>query len=166
MSLNAQSVLVAITVAFFIVLAIFSTFWLTAADIGAFDGHFFGYGFASTETYLRALSPDQLTLYTGPFRIADTIFPALIAFVHFRWFRRQTKGALRLGLTLVTALYLAADYTENMLVGRLLSLGATGITTESVAVASTFTQVKWAMLGLCLLAAAWAWFQSRKGGVR
>lgn len=159
-------ILFAITTVYFIALAVFSIFWLTAADIAAFDGRLFGYGFESTQTYLRALSPHQVALYTVPFRIADTVFPALVALTLLRWFRFQTVGTLRLVLTVLTALYLAADYTENMLVGRMLNLGADGITDLGVTIASGFTQVKWLALDLCLLAVAWTWFKSRKGNAR
>lgn len=163
MKLRTQLCLVVITIVYFLALAVFSIFWLSAGDVGAFDGHFRGYEFNTAKTYLAALTPRQSALYLGPFRIADTIFPALLALTLLRWFRHQTAQPMRLILTLLTALYLAADYTENMLVGRLLRLGADGITDQTVTMASGFTQIKWVVLIICLLAGVWLWLQSRKG---
>lgn len=166
MKTRTQIRLVVITIVYFLALAVVSIFWLTAGGEGAFDGHILGYGFKTAETYLAALSPAQKSLYQGPFRIADTIFPALLALTLLRWFRHQTAQPMRLVLTLLTALYLAADYTENMLVGRLLRLGADGITDQAVTTASGFTQIKWAVLAICILSALWLWFQSREGSAQ
>ena len=85
--------------------------------------------------------------------MADTAFPALLALALLLWFRRWSAGGLRLTLTLAVALYLGADYTENMLIARLVELGPERLTAQAVATASLFTQVKWTILAACFGAA-------------
>ncbi|MGC1496941.1 MAG: hypothetical protein WA790_14105 [Sulfitobacter sp.] len=161
MTLKGLKSLTVVTLAYFVGLAIFARFWLGAADLGTFDAQIFGYGLGDAQTYISGLSNGQIALYRGPFRIADTIFPALLALTLLLWFRRWTVGSARLSLTLVTALYLAADYTENMLVGRLLVAGADGLTMKDVDTASLFTMGKWGVLIVCLAAFLMLWWQNR-----
>ena len=66
-------------------------------------------------------------------------------------------------MTALTSVYLVLDYTENMLVARLLKAGADGITPQRVALASGMTQIKWAAMIVCFGAALWLRFRMRKG---
>ncbi|MFG6531619.1 MULTISPECIES: hypothetical protein [unclassified Sulfitobacter] len=137
----------------FAALAGFAETHLRAAGMGVLDGRLLGYDLPEVRAYLSALSPEQTALYLGQFRLADTAFPALLALALLLWFRRWSSGGLRLGLTLAVALYLGADYTENMLIGRLVELGPDRITAQAVATASLFTKAKWLILAGCLTAA-------------
>ena len=161
MTLRGLKILTSVTVVYFIGLAVFAVFWLSGADLGTFDSQFLGYAFGHAQTYIAGLTDDQIALYRGPFRIADTLFPALAALTLLLWFRRWTIGGVRLSLTLVTALYLAADYTENMLVGRLLAVGADGLSIGAVDAASLFTMSKWALLIVCFAAFSVLWWRAR-----
>ncbi len=163
MKLRGLKTLSAVTIVYFVVLAIFATFWLAGSDMAPFDSQFFGYNFDQAQMYLDDLSGEQVALLRGVFRVADTIFPALLALTLLLWFRRWTQGGVRLGLTLLTALYLAADYTENMLVGRLLSQGADRITLRGVETASLFTMGKWALLIGCFSALLILCWRNREG---
>jgi hypothetical protein len=163
MTLTVQSTLTVVSVLLFVGLAIFTTFWLTSAGLGPFDGQALGYGFNAAQSYLDDLTPDQRSLYLGPYRIADTIFPAVLTATLVLWFCTKTTGLFRAGCVAFTGAFLVADYVENMLVSRLIMLGADGITSEGVAFASALTQVKWAGLILCPSAAIWVWFKRRKG---
>ena len=129
----------------FAALAGFAETYLRGGGMGVLDGRLLG--------YLVALDPRQTALYLGQFRLADTAFPALLALALLLWFRRWSAGGLRLALTLAVALYLGADYTENMLIGRLIELGPERLTAQAVATASLFTQAKWMILAACFGAA-------------
>jgi len=137
----------------FAALAGFAETYLRAGGMGVLDGRLLGYDLAEAGAYLAALSSRQTALYLGQFRLADTAFPALLALALLLWFRRWSAGGLRLALTLAVALYLGADYTENMLIGRLIELGPERLTEQAVATASLFTQAKWMILAACFGAA-------------
>ena len=146
----------------FAALAGFAETQLRVDGMGVFDARLLGYTLAEARAYLAALTPDQAALYGGQFRLADTAFPALLALALLLCVRRHAKGGFRLALTMAVALYLAADYTENMLIGRLLKLGPEGITEQTVATASLFTQAKWAILALNLAAISLLWARNRR----
>lgn len=162
MTRRGLTLLTLLTAIAFATLAGFAELRLRAEGMGVFDARLLGYGAAEARAYLAALSAEQIALYQSQFRLADTAFPALLALVLLLWFRRGARGGVRLALTLAVALYLAADYTENMLIGRLLDLGPEGITEPSVATASLFTQAKWAILAVCVGAAVLLWTRKER----
>ncbi len=162
MTRNGLTLLALLTAIAFATLAGFAEFRLRADGMGALDARLLGYGLTEVQTYLAALTPEQTALYRTQFRLADTAFPALLSLLLLLWFRRCTMGGLRLALTIAVALYLGADYTENMLIGRLLVMGPEGITAEAVATASLFTQAKWAIVAVCLAAAVLLWLRKER----
>ncbi|NUH67211.1 hypothetical protein HTT03_18145 [Sulfitobacter sp. S0837] len=162
MTRRGLSLLALLTVVAFATLAGFAELRLRADGMGVFDARVLGYGLDEARAYLAALTAEQTVLYKTQFRLGDTAFPALLSLLLLLWFRRRTRGGLRLALTLAVALYLAADYMENMLIGRLLELGPEAITRQSVATASLFTQAKWAIVAICLGAALLLWTRKER----
>ena len=162
MTRKGLTLLTLLTAIAFATLAGFAELRLRADGMGALDTQLLGYGLAETRAYLAALSPPQTALYQNEFRLADTAFSALLSLLLLLWFRRCTVGGLRLALTLAVALYLAANYTENMLIGQLLLTGPDSITAQAVATASLFTQAKWAIVAICLGAAALLWLRKER----
>lgn len=150
--MTLRSILAACSLAFFLLLVQFSVGWLGTEAGGAFDGRVLGYGLTDARAYLGVLKAEQTAFYLGAFRFADTLFPALLAVTLVLWLRPLWRGAFRLAVLVLVAIYLGADYTENALVARLLEQGPEMITERAVTTASLFTQVKWGALAICLLA--------------
>ncbi len=130
---------------------------LSAASGGGvpFDFRPFGYDLAQARAYLSALSPAGTALYLGPIRLCDTLFPILFTATLCLPLRR--RGELWFLPALAYGLF---DLAENIAVARLLRAGPE-VEQQAVALASGFTQVKYAALlvacGLSVFALVQAW---------
>lgn len=116
-----------------------------------------GYDLLAMRAWLAALSPEGVALYLGPVAFLDTLLPALIGLT-LLWWTRPVPG-LRDGLFVAvcaaTALaYVALDLAENATVGAMVRAGPVLIEPAKVAMASNFTQAKFAALALALVLAA------------
>lgn len=128
------------------------------ADAGGawpFDLRLMGYSLAEARAYLTALSPDGAGVYLGPFRLLDTLVPLLVtATLCLPLYRRGQfwfLPALAYGLF---------DLAENIAVARLLHTGPE-VEAKAVALASSFTQAKFAALAIAVLLALYALGRTR-----
>ena len=124
-----------------------------AAGAVPLDLRVMGYGLAEARAYLSALTPEGTALYLGPFRLTDTLLPILLTGTLCLPLRRRGQfwflPALAYGLF---------DLAENLAVARLLHTGPE-VEAEAVALASGFTQAKFAALVVAVLLALYALWQ-------
>lgn len=148
------------TVASYVLLAGIFGRQLVAEAGGAlpFDLRPMGYGLAEAQAYLAQLTPAGLALYLGPIRLNDTLFPLFLTATLCLPLRRRSE------LWFLPALaYGLFDLAENVAVARLLRAGPE-VEAQAVAVASGFTQAKYASLALAVCVALFAlWRAWRKG---
>ena len=140
-------------------LAVMSKLWIEPPGQAIFDARLFGYDVAAVDAFLLALSPEGREIYLGPFRVLDTVFPALAALALGAVIWRQSAGlhtVARLGMLVLPASYLMMDYAENALLADIIWRGV-GAVEQTVLRASQFTTAKWALLGLSGLAALGSW---------
>lgn len=159
---RAYSVLVAITLAIYGAMAIWTIPGITTAAGGLvpFDLRFGGYSTDDARAFLGALSLQGRVLYVGPQYVLDMFFPALLAVVLIgAILRLVTVRSLKWALIAVVLIGMVADYTENTLVTALLK-DPNPATDPAVAMASRATQIKSAMTGLAALAVGVAFVMS------
>lgn len=122
----------------------------SAGGLPAFDLRPFGYTAVEARAFLSALGPEGLALYTGPQRLLDMVYPALLAFVLIGALRHlYTKGWLLTLLVFVTLAGMGSDYLENMRVGLLL---AGDVSDLAIASASRSTAMKSALTSVAIVA--------------
>ncbi len=122
---------------------------LSAQSAGGlpFDLRALGYSLAEAQAYLAALTPEGTALYLGPIRLNDTVFPILFTATLCLPLRRREE------LWFLPALaYGIFDLAENVAVARLLRAGP-DVQAGAVALASGFTQAKFAAAFLAILVA-------------
>lgn len=112
-----------------------------------FDLRALGYSLADAKAYLAALTPEGTALYLGPIRLNDTVIPILFTATLCLPLRRL--GELWFLPALAYGLF---DLAENVAVARLLRAGV-DVEAGAVALASGFTQAKFAAAGLAILVA-------------
>lgn len=129
---------------------------LAAASGGGvpFDIRPFGYDLTEARVYLAALSPVGTALYLGAVRLNDTVFPILLTLTLCLPLRG--RGQLWFLPALAYGLF---DLAENVAVARLLRAGPE-VEAQAVALASGFTQAKFAALAVAVLLAAVALWQA------
>jgi hypothetical protein len=137
------------TLACYGVLVLYLAPQLSAQSGGAtpFDLRALGYGLAEAKPYLAALTPEGTALYLGPIRLNDTLFPILFTATLCLPLRRL--GELWFLPALAYGLF---DLAENVAVARLLRAGP-DVGAASVALASGFTQAKFAAGAIAVLVA-------------
>ena len=112
-----------------------------------FDLRALGYTLAEAKAYLAALTPQGTSLYLGPIRLNDTVFPILFTATLCLPLRRLGDWwflpALAYGLF---------DLAENLAVARLLRTGP-DVEAAAVALASGLTQAKFAAAAVAVLVA-------------
>lgn len=119
-----------------------------------FDLRPLGYDLATARAYLSGLSAAGTALYLGPIRLNDTIFPIL--FTLTLCLPLRGRGQLWFLPALSYGLF---DLAENLAVARLLRTGPE-VELQAVALASGFTQVKFAAVLLACLVALFALWQA------
>ncbi len=121
-----------------------------AGGLLPFDLRPTGYTPEEARAFLSALSEEGRAVYSGPQRLLDSIYPALLAVVLAGavkvLFRR---GLLRIVLMLAVLGGMLADYAENMRVAGLLAAGPEAAD-AMIAAASRATVAKSAMTGLVM----------------
>jgi len=127
-----------------------------AGGLAPFDLRIGGYGAGAANDYLAALSGAGKTLYLGPVRLLDTLFPMLMAGVLLlplgrRAWRGLAQG-LRVALGLPALAYGLCDLGENAAISRLLRADLP-VDPEAVRLASLLTQAKFLTFGLAVLVA-------------
>lgn len=124
---------------------------LAAQSDGAlpFDLRPLGYALADARAYLGSLTPAGAALYLGPMRLNDTVVPILFTATLCLPLRRMNQ------LWFLPALaYGLCDLSENIAVARLLRAGS-DVEAGAVALASGFTQAKFAALAVAVLVAVY-----------
>lgn len=117
-------------------------------ELPPFDLRITGYGLQEARAYLEALHPTQVTLYAGPLRWLDTLFPLLFGL----WILVTLRALGRPLVARIALVYVALDLAENALIGRMLAQGAEGVSAELVGWASGLTVAKFAAVALALIA--------------
>ncbi len=128
---------------------------LSAESGGAmpFDLRALGYSLEEARSYLSALTPAGIALYLGPIRLNDTVFPIL--FTATLCLPLWRRGQLWFLPALAYGLF---DLAENIAVARILRAGP-DVEAAAVALASGFTQAKFAAAILAILLALFALWQ-------
>lgn len=117
-----------------------------------FDMRPLGYSLVEARAYLSSMSPAGTALYLGPIRLNDTIFPIL--FTATLCLPLRGRGQLWFLPALAYGLF---DLAENIAVARLLRAG-NEVEMQAVALASGFTEAKFAaVLVACVLALFALW---------
>ncbi len=128
------------TLACYLLLMVWLAPLLLAQSAGGipFDLRPMGYDLAAAQAYLATLTPVGAALYLGPIRLMDTVCPILLTLTLCLPLRGRSElwflPALAFGLF---------DLAENVAVARLLQAG-TDVQAQAVALASAFTQAKFA----------------------
>lgn len=126
----------------------FSTFPQIIAGFGGYsppDLRLSGYSFADMQIYLTAMTAEGLQAYSGLHLYLDAIFPALLALcfaLPINGLLRHRPAALRIVAVLLPMAAALYDYLENILVARMVTLGADGITPKLVSLSSRATELK------------------------
>jgi hypothetical protein len=160
-------VLVAVTLAVYLVIVGWSLPRITAAAGGAtpFDLRPFGYTFEEAKAFMTALSPDGTWFYIKIQHRIDLAYPALLGatlLFAFAYLLPRAWGTWRWVLAAVIAVPgTLFDYLENHFVVGLLKIGPQAITPEIVANANRWTVLKSisttvAMVILIVLLLIWA----------
>jgi len=151
----AYWVLVAATavVYVYLVFAVGAHLKVLAGGQEAFDLRLSGYAMTDVQAYMSAMAPETPDYYTQVVRRVDTAFPVMFTAVLSIaiWFK--TGGAQRAFVFLPIA-YGVFDLFENAAISAMLEAGPDGLTPEIVGVASRLTILKFATLGLAMLALA------------
>lgn len=118
---------------------------LSAGGLQPFDLRPMGYGTDEARDFLAALGPKGLALYTGPQRLLDMAYPALMACVLIGALQyAYDKGWLLTLLTFAVLVAMGSDYLENMRVSLMLA----GDTSEQVISAASRATVMKSVLTL------------------
>ena len=117
-----------------------------------FDLRLTGYSMQDAQTLLAAYGPAGRAYYTNVQQRLDMILPAVLGLTLILTFRHLC--ARRPLLQALPALFIAADYTENSLLRRILDSGPDAIDSTALFAASIATQIKFAALIPALLAFA------------
>jgi hypothetical protein len=165
---RAYSVLVAITLAVYGAMAIWTLPGITTAAGGLvpFDLRFGGYSTDEARAFLGALNLQGRVLYVGPQYVLDMFYPALLAIVLIGAILRLIRFTpLRWALIAAVLIGMGADYTENTLVTALLK-DPNPASDAAVLMASRATQIKSAMTGVAILSVVVAyvgtWIKNRR----
>ncbi|MEL6582429.1 MAG: hypothetical protein AAFQ36_01235 [Pseudomonadota bacterium] len=129
-----------------------------------------GYTYFDAVAFLNELSPAGLALYRGPHAYLLAFFPALLALSMALPVNGLLHGRLigfRLIGVLIPMFAAVNNYTENILMARMLSLGAERITPELVELTSRATVMKASFFSIsAILTAALIiarWWDIRRG---
>ncbi|NRB16020.1 MAG: hypothetical protein HRU33_00215 [Rhodobacteraceae bacterium] len=122
----------------------------SAGGLLPFDLRPMGYSADEARAFLAALGTEGHALYTGPQRLLDMAYPALLGFVLIGALRHfYAKGWLLSLLVFVALAGMGADYLENMRVALLLA----GDTSDlAIAAASRSTVMKSVLTSVATLA--------------
>jgi len=122
----------------------------SAGGLPPFDLRPMGYSADDARAFLSALGPEGRALYTGPQRILDIAYPALLGFVLIGALRHvYAKGWPLTLLVFVALVGMGFDYLENMRVALLL---AGDVSDEIIAAASRATVMKSTLTSVAMLA--------------
>jgi len=122
----------------------------SAGGLPPFDLRPMGYSADEARAFLSALGAEGRALYTGPQRLLDMAYPALLGFVLIGALRKfYAKGWLLTLLVFVTLAGMGADYLENMRVGLLLAGDSSDL---AIAAASRSTVMKSVLTSVASLA--------------
>lgn len=137
--MSAARLLIGLTLLWFLGLLGFTQVYLQ--PLGAappLDARVSGYDLATVQTYLDALTPKAVAMLQWLRRL-DTVFPPLLMASFLCLTPRAFWPA--------ALIYCGTDLAENAAIAKLIVSGADA---ASVAWASRLTEVKWAMVLLCL----------------
>ncbi len=122
----------------------------SAGGLPPFDLRPMGYSPDEARAFLSALGPEGRALYSGPQRILDMAYPALLGFVLIGALRHiYAKGWPLTLLVFVALVGMGFDYLENMRVALLL---AGDVSDEIIAAASRATVMKSVLTSVAMLA--------------
>jgi len=118
---------------------------VAAGGLAAFDLRPTGYSFDEAVAFLSALSPTGRQIYTGPQRLLDLAYPALLAMTTAWAIIRLAPTRLGRGKYLLAATAIPGmifDYLENIGVGEMLAMPLSELTAEQVSSLSIISQMK------------------------
>ena len=144
---NLFRVLLLASVVLYAVMALWSFPIITAnaEGIEAFDLRFLGYSVDEARAFLTALNDEGRAHYINIQHRLDLIYPAVLSLallVGILRFGARMSVAMRILLALIPVAAGIADYTENALVGRMLSLPVSEVTDGLITQASLVTMLK------------------------
>ena len=122
-----------------------------ADGLDPFDARVLGYSVSDARTYLSALSDDARSLYLGPMRVLDTIFPPALALLIAAPIWSKSEGYWCAAVAF-PVWYACVDLWENARVSVMLR--DPDITDQAIQLASSLTQAKFLLLLLAVLAFA------------
>jgi len=117
-----------------------------------FDMRVTGYGFAEAQAFVTALGAEGRALYLGLQLWLDMAFPPLLGAVLFLVYRWLFPGWPGLVIGALSMTEVVADTLENAAIAVMLRAGPDGMTQAMVARASQWTQVKWSLACVGVLA--------------
>ncbi|TLP69314.1 hypothetical protein FEE96_03245 [Parasedimentitalea maritima] len=121
-----------------------------ADGLPPFDLRPMGYSAEEARAFLSALGAEGRALYTGPQRLLDMAYPALLGFVLIGALRHlYARGWLLTVLVFVVLAAMGSDYLENMRVALLLSGDTSDLT---IASASRSTVMKSVLTSVAMFA--------------
>ncbi len=144
---NLFRVLLLASVALYAVMALWSFPLITAnaEGIEAFDLRFLGYSIDEARAFLTALNDTGRAHYINIQHRLDLIYPAVLSLallVGILRFGARLSASMRILLAVIPLAAGAADYTENALVGQMLSLPVSEVTDAVITQASLVTVLK------------------------
>lgn len=144
----------ALTLGIYAVMALWGTPRLIAEAGGLmpFDLRPMGYGVDEARTYLAALSPGGRAFYLDVIGRLDTLFPPLLALSFVLVFLRLAPRPWALMLGTIAVAGAVLDLLENGATAALLRADPALVGDAAIAVASRWTVLKWAAIGICLVA--------------
>lgn len=148
----------------FLALSYLNYAYLSPGTLLNLDTHPLGYDLNDARTYVGALSRVEVAVYTGPYRVLDTLFPICLAAFLAMLLHECTRGwsiVSQLLLLVLPGAYLVMDLAENALLAQLVASDVGDLRAEAVNLASKFTVSKFVLLGATLLAIAAACFMGR-----
>ena len=161
---QAQRALGLAALACFCLLSYFNLRFLSPEGLAMLDTRILGYDLNAVRAYVGALGPVERAIYTGPFRVIDTLFPiCLAAFLAMLLHTRSRHWSIvtQLLLLVFPGGYLVMDLAENALVAVIVTSDLSALRAEPVNRASGFTIAKFTLLAGTGVAILWAQMSGR-----
>lgn len=156
---KARLALAVVSALCFGLLTVLSLRYLSPEGMMIFDAHVTGYDLNFARTYVGALGLWEQAVYTGPFRVIDTLFPLCLgAFLALLLYQatRSWSVVSQMLLLLFPGGFVIMDLCENALVALIVSSELSALRADLVDRASNFTVMKYGMLGASLVIIAGA----------
>jgi len=156
MSLRRAQVLLALGALLCLaVLTHFDRTYLSPGGLSLFDILPTGYDLNHARAFVGGLGAIEVAVYSGPYRVVDTLFPlllaALLAVLLYERVRRWWVVSQVL-LMILPGSYLVMDLAENALVSQIVTSEVSDLRADLVNLASRFTITKFVLFGASVVA--------------